>query len=44
LAKLLYKATSGGELEPMVWGKKQKKAFKKLKRYSQMPLLWACKM
>jgi hypothetical protein len=29
LAKCFYEATKGGELEPMVWGQEQEKAFKK---------------
>jgi hypothetical protein len=36
--------TKGGEWKPMVWGEEQEKAFKEIKRHSQMPLLWACQM
>jgi hypothetical protein len=32
LAKHFYEATKGGEQEPVVWGEKQEKAFKKIKR------------
>jgi hypothetical protein len=32
LAKPLYKATKGGDREPMIWGEKQEKAFKEIKR------------
>jgi hypothetical protein len=32
LAKSLYEATKGREQKPMVWGKKQEKTFKEIKR------------
>jgi hypothetical protein len=44
LVKPLYETTKGGEREPLVWGRKQEKAFKELKWHSQMPLLWAYQM